>query len=371
MSKLYNSFTEKIARSIHKGDNLVKSIGSLSDVGPSQNLTESILNEERYLEPKTELHTLASLLGITDVKKPFKGDHPDFAHLRNAPGTRDYHYIVSVFIDVKGSTKFHTKYSLDQIAVIIQTIVAAATHTISLFGGHIQRLQYDGVFCYFGGKGITKDDAVKNAMLATSFFSYFIRYELREVFADEGFDNIYTRIGIDFGDDQDVQWIVFGTENCDELTTNSLHTSLAPKMQANAPSNGIMIGQYVYDRLGAAQMFADFLRDDKGNVDETTRYIYRDTGNNFSYSQRRFAWDAYLKNTFWFVKQNPDGSLYIDYTASRTTQQQEQQRLNSLHAKSAALAAGTASIDTTGHIQPHSEGTPIPSNRFYYDNRRK
>lgn len=144
------------------------------------------MNASVALEPKTGLETLAKLLGIREIMKPILGDHPDFKHLRLTGGF-DYHYIVSMFIDVKGSTNFHKKYSLEQIAVIIQTIVTAATHTCALFGGHIQRLQYDGVFCYFGGKTVPKDEAVKSAMNAATFFSYFIKYELKEIFEIDRF----------------------------------------------------------------------------------------------------------------------------------------------------------------------------------------
>jgi class 3 adenylate cyclase len=278
-------------------------------------------------------------------------------------------YIVSMFIDVKGSTQFHRKYTLEQIAVIIQTIVIAATHTIALFGGHIQRLQYDGVFCYFGGRNISKEDAVKSAIDAASFFSYFIKHELKDIFEVEGIENVYTRVGIDFGDDKDVQWI-FGSDGCDELTTNSLHTSLAPKMQANAKANGIMIGHNVRERLGTAQLFTDLLRDSKGNVEEGNRYIFRNPDENFYYTQFIFEWPAYLKETYWFIKADPDGGLKIDYTSGITSHSKAQKSLENLYQKTGALATGVATISSQGKIQSNSNGYPIPQNRFYYDSSK-
>lgn len=329
-------------------------------------LVKGLLSESRELQPKTGLHELARLLGIHDIRKPYKGDHPDFTHLRTLPGI-EYHYIVSMFIDVKGSTQFHRKYTLEQIALIIQTIVVAATHTIALFGGHIQRLQYDGVFCYFGGKNVSKDAASKAAIDAASFFSYFIKHELKEIFEIEGIENVYTRVGIDFGDDKDVQWLIFGTDGCDELTTNSLHTSLAPKMQANAKPNGIMIGHNLRERLGTAQLFCDLIRDAKGNVDERERYIYRDQDRNFYYTQYTFEWPAYLRETYWFMKKDQDGSLYIDVSGSPSQSVKAKETLGNLYQKTAAISSGTATLNQQANIQTGSKGVTIPANRFYYN----
>lgn len=323
------------------------------------------MNESVALESKTGLETLAKLLGIKEIKKPVLGDHPDFKHLRVAGGF-DYHYIVSMFIDVKGSTNFHKKYSLEQIAVIIQTIVTAATHTCALFGGHIQRLQYDGVFCYFGGKSTPQDVAVKSAMDAATFFSYFIKYELKEVFEIEGIDNVYTRIGIDFGDDKDVQWVIFGTDQCTELTTNSLHTSLAPKMQSNASANGVMIGDNVKKRLKVLDIFCDQIRDEKGNVDENNRYIYKDTDKSFYYTQWKFSWFDYLK-TFNFVTTTGDGKVFIDYNASSLKAEAEKKRLENLYEKTKIIAAGNAFITPQKSISKEQTNVKLQEHNFYYD----
>ncbi len=364
-TKIYQPYVNEIERALHFNRDFNFSITGESKA----DLIKGMLLEARELQPKTGLYDLARVLGITEIKTPFKGDHPDFTDLRLRGGF-NYHYIVSMFIDVKGSTQFHRKYSLEQIAVIIQTIVTAATHTISLFGGHVQRLQYDGVFCYFGGRKVTKDDAVKAAINAASFFSYFIKYELKDVFEIEGIENVFTRVGIDFGDDQDVQWIIFGTEACDELTTNSLHTSLAPKMQSNAKANGIMIGQNVRDRLGKEVLFTDLLRDAKGNVDESNRYIFKNPDENFYYTQYLFEWKAFLEETYWFVKNDPAGGLVIDLTTSASHQSKSQQSLSSLYEKTLAIGNGTATINNHAKIQANSQGIHIPNNRFYYDDKQ-
>jgi adenylate cyclase len=306
---LYNSYTNNIRNIINKSSIIGKLNEQTSSFTGENNLIKA--QDDNLLEPATNLKDLASLLGIKIVKKPFKGDHPDFKHLREKSGV-EHHYIVSMFIDVKNSTKLHYNYTLPQISLILQTIIAAATQTCALFGGHIQRLQGDGVFVYFGGKNIEKKKAMEDAVNAAAFFSYFVKYELSEIFELEEINRIYTRIGIDFGDDADVQWAVFGLPNCDEITTNSLHTSLPAKMQSNAPSNGIVLGQNITHTLKDIDTYSDYLRDAKGNIDSDKKYIFKKPDGSFNYEQKNFKWISYLKNNFSFIKADESGRLYID-----------------------------------------------------------
>ncbi len=167
------------------------------------------------LDPSSEMLPAASLRPLGDLRhaKPAVeakiGEHPDFIHLKGTKNN-EFHYITSVFIDIKGSTNLHKKHNLETIYTITNTIQAAAIHTCVMFGGHIQRLQGDGVFSYFGGKSVTKEEAVEKSIQASSFFTYFVKYDLPRVFQHDGVDRISTRIGIDFGDDNKVMWASFG-----------------------------------------------------------------------------------------------------------------------------------------------------------------
>jgi adenylate cyclase len=258
---------------------------------------------------------------------------------------------------------------MEQISLIIQTITLAATHTCALFGGHIQRLQYDGVFTYFGGRNTKKEDAVSSAIKAASFFNYFMKYELVDIFAIEGIDKIFTRIGVDFGDDHEVQWVIFGKNQCTELTTNSLHTSLAPKMQANADPNGIVLGKNVKERLGSADIYADYIRDKSGNVDTSKKHIYEDSERGFYYTQHKFAWETFLLNTYPFVKRSDEGKMYIDYDFKETAFKKEQERIENLRRNTNNLEKNNAFINTNGEVNTVNQGIIIPPNRFYFGNK--
>lgn len=333
-----------------------------SFTGESDNLIKASMSDNLIIEPNTGLKDLASLLGIKVIKRPFKGDHPDFTNLRTKKGI-EKHYIVSMFIDVRNSTKLHYNHDLNTITMILQTIIVAATQTCALFGGHIQRLQGDGVFVYFGGKNVSKTQAIEDAINAASFFNYFVKYELSELFELEDINRIYTRIGLDFGDDKDVMWAVFGLPNCDELTTNSLHTSLPAKMQSYAGNNGIVVGQNISQKLSSIDNYCDFFRDEKGNIDSSKQYIFKKPDGTFNYSQKNFKWESYLKNTFSFVKANENGGLCID-----TSDQDEQDRIEKLRKTAQAINTGNAYTDKIGNITTNPMlGIKNQEHRFHYE----
>lgn len=284
------------------------------------------------------------------------GTHPDFTHVGFTTSSEE-HYIVSVFMDVKNSTVFFNKYNKNQIALIIQTIQAAAIAITSLFNGHIQRLQYDGLFVYFGGKGISKEQAIKNALHATSFFSYFVRYELNEVLKQYDFDKISTRTGIDFGDDEDVAWYRFGIDEASEVTTVSLHTSLAPKMQSNAEANGIVIGDNVKNRLNLDLYVSKVTYQERGEVKENEFIIN-------SYRQHKFNWQLWLTNNFPFIKKE-DGKITIDYQYSDTPMIQRFRSSNDELLRILGYSAGETFISSAGVPNLNSSGSIAPDNRNY------
>lgn len=354
--KLYSDYVNRIKEVTNKSlsYSLEKRFKDEYLISESRGLRNN--NSIKYqdnISPQVSLKQVADLLGIKEIKPPKSGDHPDFTHLRSN-NSSEYHNIVSAFIDVKNSTSLFRKYSHEEISFIIQTIVLASTHTCALLGGHIQRMQYDGVFVYFGGKNVKKEDAIKQAVTATSLFSYFVKYELKEVFQQNDIERIYTRTGIDFGDDKDIYWCIYGSGDCTELTTTSLHSSLAPKMQSNAESNGIVVGENVVNRLSVDAQYCDVLRND----DNTINYIFTEP----YYKQFKFNWSRYLSNTYSFFKKDDKGNLYIDYDTAMSNQK----RLENLEKTICVLNSPTAFLHKNNEILSTPNQNPIPKNSFYF-----
>lgn len=357
----YSPYTDRIKKIINTGrnkKNLEKFTGTDSKSSGSRTVKKEAIQEQRNFNKKNQLNAgepLGSILNITSLEKAQLGLHPDFKHLKGTDET-EFHYIVSVFIDIAGSTNLFRGYDLDEIYQITNTIQGAAIHTCLALGGQVQRLQGDGVFAYFGGRGIDKKIASEMALMATSMFTYFVKNDLRDVFAGDEIEDIKTRIGIDFGDDDDVMWANFGLMDVNELTTLSLHTSLASKMQANAKENGIVVGQNVKDQLQIDESLFDLVKNSKGEVEQ--RYIFEDRKKNFRYTQYAFDWYQYLKSLPFIVNDN-EGNLLI-------RSKSETERLSALRHTTSLLEAGTAYTNTSGSISSNNTGVKNEEHKFHY-----
>jgi class 3 adenylate cyclase len=309
---IYNNYSNRISNILSKSaaKNIVnKSLTADKVSGISDSQRKVLLKEQKDFAAHSQLNleAMESMLTAVELEKATIGIHPDFAYLKFSENIA-YHYIVSMFVDIQGSTSLFRDYELEEIFEITNTVQSAVIHTCLALGGYVQRLQGDGVFAYFGGKSMTKEKAVERAMIAGSMISYFVKNDLRNVFLQNGIEDINTRIGVDFGDDAKVLWANFGVAGVSELTTLSLHTSLASKMQTFAHTNGIVAGQNIKDLLKKGEEYFSVIKNSKG--EEVKRYIYEDVKKGFRYAQYEFDWFSFLKSQP-FVKIDALGNLYL------------------------------------------------------------
>lgn len=248
-----------------------------------------------------------------DNKDRFKqitiGSHPDFSDL--GMNQIFHHYAVSAFIDIKGSTRLSSKYDLKEIRLIKDSILTTCIYFANFFGGHIQRLQGDGIFLYFVRRGQHPNNAMINALNATSLICYFIEHVVAEEFNQMGIDPLKIRVGIDYGTAEKVIWSYYGIPNCYELTTTSLHTDLAAKLQGKAKPNGILIGNNCKELLDLPEEFISRCKNNQGEID---RYIFRD--HKISYSKWEFNWQKYLLS-FDFFSRNQEGQVEFSVPENR------------------------------------------------------
>ncbi|MGY6649484.1 hypothetical protein [Wenyingzhuangia sp. IMCC45574] len=246
-------------------------------------------------------------LSLADIKENYNpdglqsksldlGNHPDFRYLRNT-NMSEKHWIISGFVDVKNSTKLYNKFTLDTVTLITESIIRASIFAVSLFDGYVHRIQGDGLMVYFGGKNQDKIKSTENALKAFGTISYFVKNDLREFFEDNGIKNIYTRVGLDLGHDKQVKWFYSGIGNTGEVTTSSLHTSLAPKMQAKAEENGVQVGKNIVNQISNKSFFSC----------QKLIWDYEDGRN---YHRYKFDWEKYLLIND-LVVQNSEGKLFF------------------------------------------------------------
>lgn len=303
--QLFDKYIDSISNIVNK--DTAKRVSSFSEerympeyfekglVNESLELQKSNSENKVLIEfDKTQLNILfgenPNSLSINTI-----GTHPDFSDIQH----HEYlnHFCVTMFMDIKGSTRLNEKYTLLEIRKIKDTILTLSIHVASHFAGHIHRLQGDGVLIQFVRKGQKEQDAVINALNTASILTHFVSNDLAKIFNSNGVRPLRIRTGIDLGFKDEVVWSHYGIPNCSELTTTSLHTDLAAKLQVNANSNGIFLGGNIKEILDIKPEFCKDVKNEKGEIDY---YIYQGLKN---YRKFNFDWVRYL-NSFDFTKLN-------------------------------------------------------------------
>ncbi len=234
------------------------------------------------------------------------GNHPDFEYLEQNETLK--HHCVSMFVDIKGSTRLALKYSLEEVRLIKDTLLTLCINVVSHFGGHVHRLQGDAAFVQFVRKNSNPNNSIINALNAASVLCQFVSEDLSAAFESYGLDPIKIRIGLDYGNDDEVMWSHYGITNCNELTTTSLHTDLAAKLQHKASVNSIRIGKNLVDATEMKEAYITTPIVTKNGQSVEDRYIIQSS--EFSYRQFVFNWKKYL-NSFSFYRLNGNGKLEI------------------------------------------------------------
>ncbi|HIP27253.1 MAG TPA: guanylate cyclase [Flavobacteriaceae bacterium] len=251
LQNIFNGMTESIiSKEQIDYDNIIERSSSISVANESSSIADSITAEDLSIYPTDEFSkklkkNFRKLVGKKQKYEETIGTHPDFKHLEKTNDS-EQHYIVSMFVDIKNSTSIYLKTKdLIRTKYIKNTMLRIITIFMQVFDGHIHRLQGDAVFSYFGWKDKCEEDAIIDSLNAASFLLYYIENELNQQLEKQQLSPIKLRIGIDFGEQEEVLWSEYGLPGSTEVTTTSLHTDLAAKLQNQASANSIMIGDNI------------------------------------------------------------------------------------------------------------------------------
>ena len=238
-------------------------------------MSEQNISDEGFaveIECKNEILELRNFFGKNGAVYSNKiGTHPDFVDLK-MDDTREQ-YICSVFLDISASTQLGLKYPLKEVRRIKNAILQSSILIFQAMDGHIHRLQGDAIFAYFGHRLLPKANALIDALNASTLMQYFNETVLKDFFEGEGLDPIHIRVGIDIGDDHQVLWSHYGIDGAVEVTSTSIHTDLAAKLQSKAHRNTIMIGEHVYEYLDLPSQFVEVKSYQKHGEEKKDYYV--------------------------------------------------------------------------------------------------
>ncbi|WP_273762082.1 nucleotide-binding domain-containing protein [Aeromonas hydrophila] len=236
---------------------------------------------------------LRRCFGKEGINKNKIGGHPDFDYLVDDRKTKRG-YVTTLFIDIKNSTKLGLIYPPEMVFSIKNDIIKCAIETILAFDGHVHRIMGDAVLAFFRTEQRPENSAV-NAINCAVCLVKFIEDVVSPGLEQQDIDPVSIRIGIDYGDDENVLWGMYGYQGASEVTATSFYVDVAAKLQQSASKNKIMIG----DSLRSLIDIPDHYLDLKKEGDNICRYVkpnYRDaTGNQINYKQFELNSDSYLK----------------------------------------------------------------------------
>lgn len=284
MNEIYGSFS--LEQPVFKSDRtlLIESI-SLDSISAAISADE---HEFKVQE------NIRSLFGKKGHRLALIGGHPDFEHLE-ATGAQENGYVVSLFVDIKGSTKLGLVYSPEQVFWIKNQIIKCALETILAFDGHVHRIMGDAVLAFFRGSQTSPRDSAINAINCGTYLVEFMRSVVTPKMKDFGVqDDVGIRVGVDYGPHEKVIWGMYGYAGLSEVTATSYHVDVAAKLQQRASKNRVMIGQELAELL---DLHEDVI-ESKITAGEEDRYVkpnYTDKfGKQVNYRQFVIRHDHYF-----------------------------------------------------------------------------
>lgn len=178
------------------------------------------------------------------------GCHPDFAELAGTDN-QVYHHISSLFLDIRNSTRLSFLFPLEEVVIIKNSILIAASEAVRALDGYVHRFMGDALLAFFGNKHTHPDSSTVDAINCASLLEALMVGSIIPFLKKRGVDADYLgfRIGLDYGPDEKVLWASYGLGSVVEVTATSFHVDVAAKLQNMARKNTAMLGETIYRHM--------------------------------------------------------------------------------------------------------------------------
>lgn len=226
------------------------SVGMESRRGDSVLISESFsTSPSNFLEYdyQREIRPLFNKLGLNEHKI---GTHPELTMLNGLSVTHNQ-YIVTMFIDIRKSSRLSLLLPLEQAYIVKNRILQACIDIVRALDGYPHRLMGDALMAFFGRSDVSKEDAIADAINAASTLRLILKeYIFPSLNEDLGTEiDLGVRIGLDYGSEDEVIWGNFGLGESCEVTALGLPVDMTAKLQQLADKNTAMLGQGILDYI--------------------------------------------------------------------------------------------------------------------------
>lgn len=256
LKNVYQSFDSVFDRSIQRHSHMLDSVGMEAFESMNRQLTTDsnlLLSKSNVAEAEYGIQeAIRGLFGKKFTNAHSIGGHPDFDYLGEEQKT-ERGFNVSLFMDIKGSTRLGLIYSPEEVFFIKNSIIRCAIETIRAFDGHVHRIMGDAVLAFFRADGESARNAAIDAVNCGCYLVEFMRQHVAPKFQQHGVEDVGIRVGIDYGKHDDVLWGMYGFQGSSEVTATSFYVDVAAKLQQCAPRNRVMLGDSICQLLDLHQ----------------------------------------------------------------------------------------------------------------------
>nr|WP_319396432.1 adenylate/guanylate cyclase domain-containing protein [uncultured Desulfobacter sp.] len=211
---------------------------------------------------------LRPVFGKVGINESPIGTHPDFIQLEGTDTGTIYHYVCTLFIDIKGSTRLNLLYEPELVYLFKNAVIKTCIEVVRSLDGHVHRIMGDAVMAFFGGNNIEKENAIADATNCSITLRTVLEESIKPWMERNGLDSkdFGFRIGCDFGDDTEVLWGSFGYYNVSEVSATGLPVDMASKLQHLANKNQTMLGQGLLDFINWPDKYSKIKETEKNGT---------------------------------------------------------------------------------------------------------
>lgn len=269
----------------------------------------STLKAQDAALPVTPIHTneyqlqrlIRPFFNKQDINPSQIGTPADFKHIEAQRNTIENHYIVTMFVDIKGSTRLSLLYPLEQVYQFKNAVIQTCIEIIRSLDGHVHRIMGDAVMAFFGGKNTEEENAIADAVNCSIVLRALLENSIKPFMQAQGWDgkDIGFRVGIEYGEESQVLWAAYGYAGVSEVTATGLPVDMASKLQGQANKNQTMLGEKLLDFVNWPDEYSKVKQVQKNGEDKEQKYIKPDLtgseGNPISYKMRLLDYEKSLR----------------------------------------------------------------------------
>jgi adenylate cyclase len=156
--------------------------------------------------------------------------------------------LIIIYADLVGSTTMSMTLSIDKLVDIIRVFAHEISHVVDSYGGYVLKYAGDAVISFFPGRVNNKDNylASDTSVECGKSMINVIR-ETNGIFNKKfGYPELFTKIGIDVGENAIVQ---YGYDQESPIDILGYSMNIASKITSLTGANKISIGENVYKSL--------------------------------------------------------------------------------------------------------------------------